>query len=451
MKIIKINKFQKFLFFVLVGGILLFSFSNSSWGASPVVTRIYCESLTKNKTTQVWVRIDDSDGDLDFSRVYYAVYSNGAWKIGGKKVLKCYDVGTYFLCFFKLTPNCSWGSSARIVVKAFDKAGNSTFGVKKVSVTIPSEVCDGKDNDCDRKIDEGLVVNCKIGNCPGKKVCRSGKWSFCQKIDPCCGISCPTCKYCSRGKCVPKSNGTRCGEGKVCKNGECVWEGKDECQRGTFSCKGSVIMKCKDCDADPFVEWCSSSNCSRYNGWRTEGKRWVEKNACQEKEQIKKVYRKYSCYSWGSGASCWSYSASVRWEDTGKVRNKPDGTKCGKDKECRQGRCVALEEMKVGGFKVNILKPPQGFVKLKMKYQGPKTLKYYQFQIWDHPDFTGKKLYDSGKVSAAVPPQEYFSLVLKKISPSPTGRYYGRIKLWDSWQRESKWINLGEIKEIRVY
>jgi len=447
----KITKFQKFLFFGLVIGIFLFSFPNSSWSASPQVKKIYLGSLTKNKTTQVWVKIYDSDGDLNLNRVYYYVYSNGAWRICGKKVAGCYNFTPYFYCFFKLTPTCSWGSKAWVIVVSFDRANNWSYNGKSVPVTTPSEICDGKDNDCDGRVDEGLVANCKVGNCPGKKVCRSGRWGFCQKINPCCGVSCPTCKYCSKGKCVPKPNGTRCGEGKVCKNGKCVWEGKDECQKGTFSCKGSVIMKCKDCDADPFVEWCSSFDCSRYNGWRTEGKRWVEKNTCQEKEQRKKVYRKYSCYSWGSGASCWSYAASIKWEDTGRVRNKPDGTRCGKDKECRQGKCVALEEMKIGEFKVSRLKPSEGFAKFKMKYQGPKNLSYYQFQIWDHPDFTGEKLYDSGKIPATVPPQKYFSFVLDQLPPSKTGKYYARIKLWDAWKRESKWINLGEIKEIRVY
>ena len=445
------NKFQKFLFFVSIIGIFLFSCPSLSLAAPPVVKGIYLKSLTKNKSTQVWVKIYDSDGNLDLNRVYYYIYSNKTWKILGKKVTKCYDFSPYFHCFFTLTPDCGWGNDAWVIVRPFDKANEWSYDGKLVPVSISSEVCDGKDNDCDGKIDEGLVADCMIGSCPGKKVCRSGRWSFCQKIDPCCGISCPTCKYCSKGKCVPKPDGTRCGEGKVCKNGECVWEGKDECQRGTFSCRGSMIMKCRDCDADPFVEWCPYINCSKYTGWRYEGKRWVKKNACQEKEQRRLVYRVYRCWAWRYYRGCWSYIASQVWKDTGRVRNKPDGTRCGKEKECRQGKCVALEEMKIGEFKVSPLKPSEGFAKFKMKYQGPKKLIYYQFQIWDHPDFTGEKLYDSGKIPAKVPPQKYFSFVLEQLPPSKTGKYYARIKLWDAWKRESKWINLGELRELRVY
>jgi len=185
-----------------------------------------------------------------------------------------------------------------------DNCGNA---LGKNCATVDQNYCDygcphlgdGLIN-CGEECEKGMTAGCMVGNCRGKKVCdpSTGKWGFCQKIDPCCGISCPICKYCSGGRCLPKADGTICGEGKVCKNGECVWRGRDECQRGTFSCEGSIIRECKDCDADPFAEWCPVRNCSQYNDWRVEGKRWVEKSICQEKEQRKMVYRKYHCWAW---------------------------------------------------------------------------------------------------------------------------------------------------------
>ena len=339
-----------------------------------------------------------------------------------------------------------------------DNCGNA---LGKNCATVDQNYCDygcphlgdGLIN-CGEECEKGMTAGCMVGNCRGKKVCdpSTGKWGFCQKIDPCCGISCPICKYCSGGRCLPKADGTICGEGKVCKNGECVWRGRDECQRGTFSCEGSIIRECKDCDADPFAEWCPVRNCSQYNDWRVEGKRWVEKSICQEKEQRKMVYRKYHCWAWRYYSNCWSDIAEVRWEDTGLVRNKPDGTKCAEGKECRQGQCVSLGEMKAEKFEARILKPERKkFIEFKMKYQGAKTLNYYQFQIWENSNFTGRKLYDSGKMASTVSPHEFLSFVLETLPPSITGKYYARVKFWDAWQRESEWINLGEVKEIRVY
>jgi hypothetical protein len=49
-----------------------------------------------------------------------------------------------------------------------------------------AEVCDGKDNDCDGKIDNvkgsstAITQNCRVGRCNGKQTCSSGKWQTCK-------------------------------------------------------------------------------------------------------------------------------------------------------------------------------------------------------------------------------------------------------------------------------
>ena len=53
-----------------------------------------------------------------------------------------------------------------------------------VTCAPTTEACDGKDNDCDGKVDEddkgnALVGTCTSNNKEGKKTCSNGKWSDC--------------------------------------------------------------------------------------------------------------------------------------------------------------------------------------------------------------------------------------------------------------------------------
>jgi hypothetical protein len=47
-----------------------------------------------------------------------------------------------------------------------------------------AEVCDGKDNDCDGQIDEGLVRTCKTSCGDGQQTCENGGWTACDAAKP---------------------------------------------------------------------------------------------------------------------------------------------------------------------------------------------------------------------------------------------------------------------------
>lgn len=115
-----------------------------------------------------------------------------------------------------------------------------------------TEICDGKDNDCDGQIDVGTNL-CKTGEtcvngacvsdcnpacgngfrcknnlcvedncyglgCPTGQICLN---NACVK-DPCGGVSCNSGEYCRGGKCIKSCSGVSCNAGEICKEGSCV-------------------------------------------------------------------------------------------------------------------------------------------------------------------------------------------------------------------------------------
>ena len=119
-----------------------------------------------------------------------------------------------------------------------------------------TEVCDGKDNNCDSQVDNGqnlcsggatcvngiCVSNCNPAcgsgfqcrnnqcvenncyglGCPTGKVCLN---SACVD-NPCSGITCNSGEYCRGGKCIKTCSGVTCPSGETCKEGTCS---KDAC------------------------------------------------------------------------------------------------------------------------------------------------------------------------------------------------------------------------------
>jgi hypothetical protein len=80
-----------------------------------------------------------------------------------------------------------------------------------------------------------------------------------------------------------------------------------------------------DCDSRCGCNY-QTENCNDNDGWyNTSTKQWVDLSVCKEKEQLKQKYRDYSCDPVG----CTYIETDERWIDTGKTRNKPDGTDCG--------------------------------------------------------------------------------------------------------------------------
>ena len=141
-----------------------------------------------------------------------------------------------------LTRACYTGSSGKPGVGEC-KAGRVTCvagnwsGDCRGEVGPAAEVCNGKDDNCDGKVDEGLTTACyegpvatrKTGECrDGTRVCTSGKWG-----GPCSGEVRPVAEACN-GKdddCDGKvDDGPLCSPHEACVSGKCVDTG---CADGT--------------------------------------------------------------------------------------------------------------------------------------------------------------------------------------------------------------------------
>lgn|GEM_PF-898311 len=116
------------------------------------------------------------------------------------------------------------------------------------------EICDGKDNDCDGEVDDGLTPPAEScppidlvsgspvqGECrPGKFVCTRNGWICRNSVGPqpeicdgkdndCDGtadtpVECPGGSMCEQGECVPRCQDSEfpCPADRLCKNGFCV-------------------------------------------------------------------------------------------------------------------------------------------------------------------------------------------------------------------------------------
>ncbi len=101
---------------------------------------------------------------------------------------------------------------------------------------IQNESCDGKDNNCDGKIDEGDI-------CPTNNICVGGKCIErpCQKKE-----DCPPEKVCKENKCQSCTevvDDSLCGSGKICINGACI---DGDCHQNT-DCSGGICVSNKCC------------------------------------------------------------------------------------------------------------------------------------------------------------------------------------------------------------
>jgi hypothetical protein len=130
-------------------------------------------------------------------------------------------------------------------------SGQASGGATACAV---AEICDDKDNDCDGKVDEGLVQDCDptLGGCSrGTRTCRSGAWSPCQGGAP---ITAEVCDADSHDEnCDGASNeGCSCVTGKtqscVAGQGACA-AGMQTCDAGKWSkCAGQQASSAEICD-----------------------------------------------------------------------------------------------------------------------------------------------------------------------------------------------------------
>jgi len=137
------------------------------------------------------------------------------------------------------------------------------------------EICDGKDNDCDKKIDEDnpcpTKMKCINGwcraacsglefGCPKGYSCKGG---YCIP-DKCAEVTCKVGEKCVDGKCVSYCKGVNCKTGEVCVKGYCI---KDDCyhkgcpQKGYICAKGKCVPHpCNNVKCKP-GEFCENGKC----------------------------------------------------------------------------------------------------------------------------------------------------------------------------------------------
>jgi Notch-like protein len=118
------------------------------------------------------------------------------------------------------TPNCGAGTQ---------RCANGTWGTCTPARTPTTEVCNGQDDDCDGKIDDGDL-------CGPNQACKNGT---CVTVcDPKQGKSCGECHvYDCSGQCTGSAkDGTSCGSSgcpaKQCKGGQCILGAKNGCPNG---------------------------------------------------------------------------------------------------------------------------------------------------------------------------------------------------------------------------
>lgn len=153
---------------------------------------------------------------------------------------------------------------------------NNLWGACAQEITPGTELCDGKDNNCNGQIDDGAIcppaqaclngtctrVSCvgELGSCQEGFACDGGA---CQLAGCGSGGPCPVGQRCSGGTCVDPCAGVRCGAGSVCSGGACVGGGCYDapCAAGSVCVGGACVADACAGVSCPVGDLCRGGYC----------------------------------------------------------------------------------------------------------------------------------------------------------------------------------------------
>jgi hypothetical protein len=186
-----------------------------------------------------------------------------------------------------------------------------------------SEVCDGLDNDCNGKVDDGAP-------CPPEEVCVNGqcvphcaqssefacasqlacdpKTGVC--VDPACNtVQCPDGKVCRGGNCVGPCDGIACPHGTECMQGACIDPcAQVHCPPGQACKEGICLAACNQCGG---ITCGSGLTCDATSGTCTD-------------------------------LSCATPCPAGTWCDHGTCQDSCTGATCPPGQTCSAGACVPV-------------------------------------------------------------------------------------------------------------
>jgi uncharacterized repeat protein (TIGR01451 family) len=156
----------------------------------------------------------------------------------------------------------------------------------------------------------------------------------------CLGVSCDDGVDCTvdacdsaTGACSHNPDDSLCADGLWC-NGTEYCDAALGCRAGTPPAVDDGISCTVDtCDeANDTISHNPDDSLCADSGWfDTNSTRWVELDACREKEQKEQEYRSYYC---DLAADCQYEVTQTRWVDTGNIQPKPDGILCDDGNAC---------------------------------------------------------------------------------------------------------------------